>query len=64
MRDAKHIRMYLGLTQSQMAKMLDTDLRTYQRYEAKERPAPSRMDRLMDAYVGGYRPDDWPKEQP
>lgn len=53
-------RKHLGLTQSQMARMLDMGTRAYQRYEANEREAPVRMTRLIDAYLDGHRPKDWP----
>lgn len=61
--DARH---ELGLSQREMADMLDTDKQTVRRMEmdpnaqtARE-PAP-RMVRLIKAYIAGYRPDDWPE---
>ena len=56
----------LGLTQAQMADMLDTDPQSVRRMEMQEtasthrKPAP-RMKRLIEAYTAGYRPKDWPK---
>lgn len=63
--DARH---ELGLSQREMADMLDTDKQTVRRMEmdpsaqtARE-PAP-RMVRLIKAYIAGYRPDDWPERE-
>lgn len=61
-KDARHT---LGLSASEMARLLDTDQQTIRRMEQSEtantfrRPAP-RMVRLITAYLDGYRPDDWP----
>lgn len=57
----------LGLSCSQLARLLDTDAQTVRRYEMDEdaatarKPAP-RVVRLMRAYLAGYRPDDWPQD--
>lgn len=55
----------LGLTQAQLGKLLDTDGQSVRRMEMPEdasthrKPAP-RMVRLIQAYLDGYRPSDWP----
>ena len=53
-------RLNLGLTQEQMAKMLETDARTLRKYEGGYRQIAARICRLTDAYKAGYRPKDWP----
>jgi DNA-binding transcriptional regulator YiaG len=61
----KLARTYLRLSRSQLANMLETDAQTIQRMEMRSdastarRPAP-RMLRLIEAYMGGFRPSDWP----
>jgi DNA-binding transcriptional regulator YiaG len=61
----KEARRKLGLTQSQLAAILDTDPRAVRAMESDpatskhRKPAP-RMMRLLTAYLSGYRPDDWP----
>lgn len=61
----KTARAQLGLTQSQLGGMLDTDGQTVRRMELDpeastfRKPAP-RMVRLITAYLSGYRPTDWP----
>lgn len=62
----KAARRALGLTQSQMGAMLDTDAGTIRKMElppdrSQHRPVAVRMARLIRAYLGGYRPPDWPK---
>lgn len=56
----------LGLTQSQLARLLDTDPRAVRAMESapttsKHRTPAPRMVRLLIAYLDGYRPPDWPK---
>lgn len=56
----------LGLTQAQMADMLDTDAQSVRRMEMQEtasthRKPAVRMQRLIEAYMAGYRPKDWPQ---
>lgn len=56
----------LGLTQAQMADMLETDAQSIRRMEMQEtasthRKPAARMQRLIDAYKAGYRPKDWPR---
>lgn len=63
--ELKEARRALGLTQAQMARMLDTDSRSVRRLESHpdslqhRTPAP-RMMRLIQAYLAGFRPPDWP----
>lgn len=62
----KEARKNLGLSLSAMAEMLDTDATTVRRMEmapdraSHRKPAP-RMVRLIEAYLSGYRPADYPK---
>lgn len=64
--NVKETRHRLLLSVSGLAQMLDTDASTIRKMELTEgssqhrKPAP-RMIRLMDAYMRGYRPHDWPK---
>lgn len=59
----------LGLTQVEMARMLDMDSeKSVIRMESDPtlktaRPAPRRAVRLIEAYLAGYRPTDWPKRE-
>lgn len=63
--EIKQARQSLGLSVADLARMLDTDPQTVRRMEQTEdartfrRPAP-RMVRLIEAYISGYRPADWP----
>jgi len=63
--ELKSARHQLGLTQAELARLLDTDARTMRSMEASpeastfRKPAP-RMMRLIRAYLDGYRPQDWP----
>lgn len=63
--EIKQARQSLGLSVADLARMLDTDPQTVRRMEQTEdastfrRPAP-RMERLIAAYLSGYRPADWP----
>lgn len=63
--EIKQARHKLGLSASQLAALLDTDAQTIRRMEQSEtantfrNPAP-RMVRLIEAYLAGYRPGDWP----
>lgn len=65
--EIKHSRHTLGLSCEQMGKLLDTDPQTIRRMEQNDKastfrkPAP-RMVRLMQAYLNGYRPADWPSD--
>ena len=59
-------RQELGLSVRELAQLLDTDERSIRSIETEEgfsthrKPAP-RMVRLMEAYLAGYRPVDWPQ---
>jgi ribosome-binding protein aMBF1 (putative translation factor) len=61
----KEARQKLGLSVNQMATMIDTDPLSVRRMEGNpeakthRHPAP-RMVRLIEAYLSGYRPLDWP----
>lgn len=61
----KEARQKLGLTQSQFGLVLDTDASTIRKMEqhpehsTHRKPAP-RMVRLIEVYLQGYRPVDWP----
>lgn len=62
----KEARRMLGLTQSQLAQLLETDPQSIRRMEmdpsaaTHRKPAP-RMARLIAAYLDGWRPADWPE---
>lgn len=63
--EIKEARQSLGLSQKQMADMLDTDPRVIRSVEAPDgatthRAPAVRVERLLRAYMAGYRPDDWP----
>ena len=63
----KRARVALKLTQSECAKMLDTDEQSIRRIEGPStnstaRKVAPRMARLMQAYMWGHRPSDWPKQ--
>jgi predicted transcriptional regulator len=58
-------RQSLNLTQSELGRMLDTDGQTIRRMEGDPshstfRKPAVRMERLIRAYLDGYRPADWP----
>lgn len=63
--ELKEARHTLGLSVTDLARLLDTDAQSIRRMEQREdastfrRPAP-RMIRLIRAYLDGYRPTDWP----
>lgn len=66
--EIKTARSALKLTQMQLAGMIDTDPQSVRRMEQDptastfRKPAP-RMVRLIQAYLSGYRPSDWPQQQ-
>ncbi|MBU3035946.1 hypothetical protein [Tritonibacter mobilis] len=66
--EIKEARSKLGLTGVEMGRMLDiNDPKTYRTYEmdpskSQSRGLPPRAARLLQAYLDGWRPDDWPKE--
>ena len=64
----KNARERLGLTQAQLGRLLDTDGQTVRRMEmppdaSTHRKPAARMVRLLQAYLAGYRPPDWPTNQ-
>ena len=54
-------RLSLGLTQAQLASVMDLDPQGVSRIERGVRPAPVRYERLLVAYLKRHRPKDWPK---
>lgn len=63
--ELKQARQSLGLSVREMAAMLETDPQTVRRMEiAPEcstfRAPATRMERVIRAYLDGWRPDDWP----
>jgi ribosome-binding protein aMBF1 (putative translation factor) len=63
----KEARHSLGLSVSQMAHMLGIQPLHIRRMETEpihpttHRPVRPTVERLMRAYLAGYRPDDWPE---
>lgn len=60
----KAARLRLGLTQAQLASILDTDAQSVRRMERPDtastsRKPPPRVVRLLTAYLSGNRPLDW-----
>ena len=60
----KQARQSLGLTQSDLGRLLDTDGQSVRRMEMPSeaktsRPPAPRMVRLIQAYLDGHRPLDW-----
>jgi len=64
MLDPKQVRLRLGLTQSEMGAMLGYQgphvRQMMNSIEAGRRALMPCQERLLQAYVDGYRPDDWP----
>lgn len=59
----KHARSNLGLTQSQMAKLLGYGaVARISEIENGSRDPGISVVRLLQAYMEGYRPDDWPDQ--
>ncbi|TAZ20751.1 hypothetical protein ELH77_19290 [Rhizobium ruizarguesonis] len=60
----KTIRQRLGLTQGELARVLDygSPMRVSE-FERSSNPreVPVHVARLMRAYDAGYRPEDWPR---
>ena len=64
--DIKNARARLGLGVADMAEMLETDENTLRRMEMRRdtknaRTPARRMARLLQAYLDGWRPPDWPQ---
>jgi len=57
----------LGLTVTQFAHMIGHNQTNVRRMEHAEwtntRPVSRTTERLVRAYLDGYRPDDWPQEK-
>lgn len=67
--DLRSARAVLGLTQEEVAALMETDKTTVQKWERdpglpSHRPAPVRVARLYRALLDGWRPDDWPRPIP
>ena len=64
--DLKAARHQLGLTLAQLGALLDIGWQQVARMEmspdrsTSRCPAP-RVEKLISAYLAGYRPDNWPK---
>jgi DNA-binding transcriptional regulator YiaG len=58
----KEARHKLGLSASQLGRVLDTDPRTIRRWESDEDPRPVNpiAARVMAWLLAGYRPPEWP----
>lgn len=61
----RQARQQLGLSVQQFADLLDTDAQTVRRWQMGKtastcRDLPPRAQRLITAYLDGYRPSDWP----
>ena len=66
--DLKQARLSLHLSVEQCAALLETDAQTIRRMErgtdaVTHRPPANRMLRLLQAYMDGWRPSDWPSSQ-
>jgi len=57
-------RLKWGFTQPQMAKLLGIGKDHYSKMERGQNSISRASLRLFEAYVEGYRPDDWPKRSP
>jgi transcriptional regulator with XRE-family HTH domain len=64
MRKARHV---LGLTLAEMARLLGYDGEQARgqmhNLETGKRDVRPAQRRLMEAYLAGYRPEDWPPER-
>jgi transcriptional regulator with XRE-family HTH domain len=59
--DFRAARLSLGLTQAQLAAVMGYSGQSrIAEIETGARNPSHAAQRLMDAYVAGYRPDDWP----
>lgn len=59
----KVARQTLGLSQSQLGRILDTDPRTIRKWEHDDgtRPPNPVASRVMGWMLAGYRPPEWPE---
>ena len=67
--ELRQARTVLGLTYAQAAVVLETDISTIKKMErdssrASSRGAPVRVPQLYRAYLGGFRPANWPQPMP
>ncbi len=65
--DLREARKSLGLTPQQMADLTEVDVSSVYKWERDPamktaRPAPVRVARLVQAYLSGFRPADWPEK--
>ena len=51
----------LGLSQTQLARVLRIDPRSYRRLVTGERAISGPVQRVVEALLAGWRPDDWPR---
>ncbi len=67
--ELRYARRTLGLSVRQLAAMLAVDADLVRRMELEpgregHRPIRSSVGRLVQAYLDGYRPPDWPSHSP
>ena len=62
--EVRAARFALGLTQAQLAALLGYGdvARVSELERGERRPGPA-VERLLRAYLDGYRPADWPKDK-
>lgn len=53
----------LGLSQTQLARVLRIDARSYRRLIAGDRAISGPVSRVIEALLDGWRPQDWPRER-
>lgn len=58
--EIREARVTLGLTQVEMARVMGVDVMTISRWEVGGRNPQRLAVRLIEAYLRGDRPDDWP----
>ena len=51
----------LGLSQTQLARVLGIDPRSYRRLIKGDRAVSGPIQRVVEALLAGWRPDNWPK---
>ncbi|MGN7869565.1 helix-turn-helix domain-containing protein [Paracoccus sp. 22332] len=62
--DIKDARRKLGLTQDQLAAVMGLrGKQTVSEWERGVKSPDGQSVRLIQAYLAGHRPDDWPKEE-
>lgn len=64
--ELRRARETLCLTWDEMAALTETDVTSVKRWErdpalSTSRQPPARAERLIRAYLSGYRPTDWPE---